>query len=164
MTRALSFIGLLLVAQTSKPAPRMDTPLIVCGSDQPLAVAIPLSVETVALAADMRGFMPCPAGPHTPSHREERERALLASAARSADQEVRRRAAMAYGQMAWPSAVAVVKGGAVSDGPLIMLLGDAGPRVRRQAAVAIGDALAGQPEPRNEGYVAAAGGEVAHAR
>ena len=164
MTRTLLLIGLFLAAQTSKPAPRMDTPLIVCGSDQPLAVAIPLSVETVALAADMRGFMPCPAGPHAPNHREERERALLASAARSPDPEMRRRAAMAYGQMAWPSAVAVSKDGALGDGPLIMLLGDAGPRVRRQAAVAIGDALAGQPEPRNEGYVAAAGGEVAHAR
>ena len=164
MTRTLLLIGVLLAAQTSKPAPRMDTPLIVCGSDQPLAVAIPPSVEAVALAADMRGFMPCPAGPHAPNHREERERALLAAAARSQDPEMRRRAAMAYGQMAWPSAVAVSKGGAVSDGPLIMLLGDAGPRVRRQAAVAIGDALAGQPEPRNEGYVAAVGGEVAHAR
>lgn len=164
MKRILVLAAVLLAAQTSKPAPRMDTPLIVCGSDQPLAVAIPLSRESVALAADMRGFMPCPAGPHAPNHREERERALLASAAASPDPGLRRGAAMAYGQMAWASAVAVIKGGVASDGPLIKLLGDADSRVRRQAAVAIGDALAGQPEPRNEGYVPAAGGELAHAR
>jgi cyclophilin family peptidyl-prolyl cis-trans isomerase/HEAT repeat protein len=164
MTRALSLLGLFLLAQTSKPAPRMDTPLVICGSDQTLAGAIPLGREAIALAADSRGFMPCPAGPHGPNHREQRERALLASAAASRDPELRRRAAMAYGQMAWPSAVAVMKNGAASNGPLIMLLGDAGPRVRRQAAVAIGDALAGQPEPRNEGYVPASGGELIHAR
>jgi cyclophilin family peptidyl-prolyl cis-trans isomerase len=156
--------ALLAAAQTSKPAPRMDTPLIVCGSDQPLAVAIPLSRETVALAADNRGFMPCPAGPHPSNHREERERAVVSAAAGSPDAELRRRAAMAFGQMAWASAVAVIRNGAARDGPLMTLLGDADPRVRRQAAVAIGDALAGQPEPRNEGYVPASGGELAHAR
>ncbi len=155
MTRTLLLAGLLLAAQTSKPAPRMDTPLIVCGSDQTLAAAIPLSAETVALAADNRGFKPCPAGAHGPNHREERERALLAAASSSTDPELRRRAAMAYGQMAWASVV---------NGPLTTLLGDADARVRRQAAVAIGDALAGQPEPRNEGYVPAAGGEMAQAR
>jgi cyclophilin family peptidyl-prolyl cis-trans isomerase len=164
MTRILVIALLLIAAQTSKPAPRMDTPLIVCGTDQPLATAIPLSRETVALAADMRGFMPCPAGPHTPNHREERERAVLAAAVASPDAGLRRAAAMGYGQMAWASAVAVVKNGVAVDGPLVTLLGDADARVRRQAAVAIGDALAGQPEPRNEGYVRAAGGEFAHAR
>ena len=164
MKRVLVLAAVLIAAQTSKPAPRMDTPLIVCGSDQPLEVAIPLSRESVALAADMRGFQPCPAGPHAPNHREVRERAVLASATASPDPELRRRAAMAYGQMAWASAVAVIKSGAASDGPLVALLNDADPRVRRQAAVAMGDALAGQPEPRNEGYVAAAGGELAHAR
>jgi len=164
MKRILFLAAVLIAAQTSKPAPRMDTPLIVCGSDQPLAVAIPLSSESVALAADMRGFMPCPAGPHTPSHREVRERALLASAAASPDPELRRRAAMAYGQMAWASAVVTNKGDAGNPGPLVTLVADGDPRVRRQAAVAIGDALSGQPEPRNEGYVPASPGVASFAR
>jgi cyclophilin family peptidyl-prolyl cis-trans isomerase len=165
MRRVLVLIGVLVTAaQTSKPAPRMDTPLIVCGSDQPLAAAIPLSRESVALAADMRGFMPCPAGPHAPNHREERERALLASAVASQDPELRRGAAMAYGQMAWASAVGTPKGDSGVPGPLITLVADGDPRVRRQAAVAIGDALSGQPEPRNEGYVAGSPGMALWAR
>ncbi len=122
--------------------PRMETPLVICGQDQTIPAAIPPGRETVALAGDSRGFMPCPAGPHAPNHREVRERAVIAAAAASADPELRRRAAAALGRMSLPAAV----------GPLVQLLADADARVRREAASAIGDALSGaMPEPRQTG-------------
>ena len=157
MTRAaVGFaIALLLLPQTPQTpqTPRMDTPLIVCGADQTLPAAIPLNKETLALAADNRGFMPCPAGPHAPNHREERERALIAAAVASPDAELRRRAAAGLGQMASASAV---------DGALVKLLSDADARVRREAANAIGDALAGaMPEPRADGFARATAAEIA---
>ncbi len=153
-------------AATARPLPRMDTPLVVCGADGSLPAPIAPSRETVALAGDSRGFMPCPAGPHAPSHREVRERAALAAAASSADPELRRRAAAAYGRLADPAAVALLKDGALADGALIALLSDPDSRVRREAASAIGDALAGaRPEPRNAGSPSAAGpNDIAHGR
>ncbi len=130
------------VGKQTRPTVRMDTTLIVCGADQTLAAAIPLSPETVTLAGDSRGFMPCPAGPHAPNHREERERAVLIAAVASPDPELRRRAAAAFGRM--------VSG----DGSLVKLLSDPDARVRREAAGAIGDVLSGaMPEPRNAGFV-----------
>jgi cyclophilin family peptidyl-prolyl cis-trans isomerase/HEAT repeat protein len=133
----------------------METPLVVCGADQVLAAAIPLARDTVSLAADSRGFMPCPAGPHGPNHREVRERALIAAAAASPDAEMRRRAAAAYGRMGSASGVE----------PLLKLLGDGDARVRREAASAIGDALSGAlPEPRQEGAAPALADEIAKGR
>jgi cyclophilin family peptidyl-prolyl cis-trans isomerase/HEAT repeat protein len=143
----------------------METPLVICGQDQTLPAPIPPARETVALAGDSRGFMPCPAGPHAANHREVRERAVVAAAAASADPELRRRAAAALGRMASPSAVGAMQDGTWTPGTLLQLLGDADARVRREAASAIGDALSGGlPEPRQTGPSTPAVEAMAHGR
>jgi len=108
--------------------------LFTCGEDQRIP-EIPLRPDTVVLAGDSRGFTPC-GGRHAPDHREVREAALIDTALRSPDPELRRLAVQARGRLGVPGA----------SGELIRLLRtDPDARVRREAAYAIGTALSGTP-------------------
>jgi cyclophilin family peptidyl-prolyl cis-trans isomerase/HEAT repeat protein len=109
------------------------SPIQTCGADQERASAETLSREAIILAADRRLFSPCKAGDHGPSHLEQRDLALLDQAAASTDAEYRRLAVQAFGRF-----------GAPSMAPRIArMLDDASPRVRAEAANAIGQALSG---------------------
>jgi aminopeptidase YwaD len=172
---------------TDKPAPQAnrgqpaDVRLLTCGSDMTLPAAIPVRWDTVALAADSRGFAPCWLGKHTADHREWREREVLEAARRHRDPELRRMAARAIGQIGapvldiTPVGPPVGVGGSrilVTDrlpGVLSGMLSDPVAAVRREAANAIGDLLSGVPRelvaierPTPEGI--AAGRSVLEAR
>ena len=122
------------------PADRQTTPellsdgLFTCGEDQRIP-EIPLRPDTVMLAGDSRGFTPC-GGRHAPDHREVREAALIDTALRSPDPELRRLAVQARGRIGLPGA---------STELIRLLRTDPDARVRREAAYAIGTALSGTP-------------------
>ena len=75
--------------------PDERTAIFTCGEDQRLPGQIPLHWTTLVLAGDGRFYMPCPAGMHTPEHREFREDDLLARGTRSVNPEERWRTAQA---------------------------------------------------------------------
>lgn len=77
-----------------------QTTFLVCGQDQALRDAIPVSVANTILAGDGRLFMPCPGKPgqrqaHPLEHRESREGFELNEALRSSDPELHWRAVQA---------------------------------------------------------------------
>ena len=136
-----------------------DVRMFTCGADMTLPAPIPVRWDTVALAADSRGFTPCPASLHSPEHREARERAVLIRALGHRDPELRRLAARGMGQIGGPvpkSFLVEISDAAAGfpsttkvlvnegrPGGLSVLLNDAVPAVRREAASAIGDLLSG---------------------
>jgi cyclophilin family peptidyl-prolyl cis-trans isomerase len=135
-------------------------PLAVCGEDQKLSSPLPERWDAVVLAGDSRGYAPCE-GVHDEKHREIRELVLLVEGTRSREPEIRRLAAQALGRMqlrimvaatdeeavqvATPGRRVVIRppGGAVGPRTLLGMLTDEVPAVRRAAAQAVGDALAG---------------------
>src|SRR6185436_12015099 len=119
--------------------PARTTPLFSCGTDATAAFPVPVSWQSIALAADRRLYMPCPADNHDERHREMRDAKLLDEAASNPVGEFRRAAMAAYGRLGRPEFV----GAPGAPGVLLRALDDGEPQVRREAASAIADALAG---------------------
>ncbi|HYN10754.1 MAG TPA: peptidylprolyl isomerase [Vicinamibacterales bacterium] len=117
----------------SNREPPADTRLLVCGTDMLLPVLIPLRWDTVVLAGDSRGYSPC-RGQHTEQHREWREATVISMAITNRDPALRRLAVLAIGRM----------GESASVPRLSRLLADPDEGVRRAAAPAIAEALAGR--------------------
>jgi cyclophilin family peptidyl-prolyl cis-trans isomerase len=134
-----------------------------CGEDRTLPAPLPLAWEIVVLAGDGRGYAPC-GTVHDEAHRERREAAVIAEAFRSQDPELRRLYALVTGWMGHSSTVGFTgalgvdsrsgkprvlssaDGFSMTAGPLLALLwGDPVPRVRQQAAQAIGEVLVAAP-------------------
>ena len=160
MTRAFAIGALITTAVWTVQAQRGgEASFFTCGADQILRDPIPVTPENVILAGDGRLFAPCPMRgprneadprlPHPPDHREMRELALLDAASKAPGVELRRRAAQAFGRIASPSFVA-----AGADGPLVRLLEDTDATVRREAANAIAEAVAGSYGDMNAGFAA----------
>jgi cyclophilin family peptidyl-prolyl cis-trans isomerase len=113
--------------------PPSDTPLLVCGTDMTLPGPPPIRWDTVALAGDSRGFSPC-RGQHESNHREWVEAGVISAAITNRNAVIRRAGVVALGRM----------GQSASVPRLSRLLVDPDASVRRAAAEAIGEALAGR--------------------
>jgi aminopeptidase YwaD len=139
--------------------------MFVCGEDQRLPRAIPLTWTAIVLAGDGRMFVPCPAQAlHSADHREFRESAVIARGLLSEDPTIRWRAAQATARLPLgPNMVGELRatsfvrpvcdpkvqivGGLENPrrwqpGQLFRLLADQNVSVRKEAAYALGVRLA----------------------
>ena len=161
------------VPDQSQPVADLGKPVFTCGVDESRP-EIPLRWDTVVLAGDGRLFAPC-GPPHPKEHRESREGVVLSAALASRDPELRRLAVQAVGRRAMPDHVGVVTGSVKIEpachaqaivletmptarrwqpGMLPRVLAtDPDPRVRREAAYAIGTSLSGTPGEYGGGEV-----------
>ena len=159
--------GVGFAQQAVEPWRDLGKPMFTCGVDERLPSAIPLRWDTVTLVGDGRLYVPCPAPPgvpvppHPADHREIRESVVLTDAHVSADAETRRLYVQAIGRLEGPSAVGfvttrvAVKPACYRQALVFspserwqpstlpeILASDRDPRVRREAANAIGNVLA----------------------